>query len=196
MYTPPPPLPLLFQRSECPKSCTATYLGTYFYIYSDAIKRPFTNLGPRRLHEPLRPRELRAQLHRPGVPREHDGGDAVLVGEAGHVLSEVGRRAHRDVAHDLDHQQPQEAVQDPREAVLAQGLTFGVRLFQKAGGGGSHQGLVSEKGKDNEWADVRTGTDRHKRCWLQPKASEESKEGGGVVRSEGKGACEGEYRRL
>lgn len=59
----------------------------------------------------------------------------MLVGEAGYVLAEVGRRAHRDVAHDPDHQQPQEAVQDPREAVLAEGLAFWVLVVARKKGG-------------------------------------------------------------
>ena len=92
-------------------------------------------LGLRRLHEPLRPGELRAQLRRRRVPREHDGRDTVLVGEAGYVLAEIGRRAHRDVAHDPDHQQPQEAVQDPREAVLAEGLALWVLVAARKKGG-------------------------------------------------------------
>ena len=48
----------------------------------------------------------------------------MLDREVGHVPRKVRGRAHRQMGPDLDHQEPQEALENVREAVLVRTLRF------------------------------------------------------------------------
>ena len=48
----------------------------------------------------------------------------MFVGQRGHVAAEVRRSTDGNVAHDLDHQEPEEALQDAGQVVLVQRVAF------------------------------------------------------------------------